>query len=73
MEITVREFLGNSYNHGDSIKVMNNLELNEIIWEGQFETISDHIPFEYLDYKVVKWGIENNSIVIYINVRRTSI
>ena len=66
MNINVRDFLGNSYNHG-YITIMNNKVLNEVLWEGKYETIDNYIPDDIDELSVVKWGIENNGIVIYVN------
>lgn len=66
MKVNVRDFLGDSYNHG-YITIMNNKVLNEILWEGKFETIDNYIKDEIAELDVVKWGIENNGIVIYVN------
>lgn len=66
MKISVNEFLGASYNHG-YITIMNNKPLKEVIWEGKYETIDNHIDWEVQKLEVVKWGIENNGIVIYVN------
>ena len=66
MNINVRDFLGYSYNHG-YITIMNNNVLNEILWEGKFETIEHFIPRDISKSNVIKWGIENNGIVIYVN------
>ena len=67
MKVSVRDFLGASYNHGDNITIINNKDLNKIIWEGKFETIENHIPWDVHDLDVIKWGIENNGIIIYVN------
>ena len=66
MKVNVREFLGCSYNHG-YITIMNNKVLNEVLWEGKFETIDNYIKEDIVKLEVVKWGIENNGIVIYVN------
>ena len=66
MKVNVRDFLGDSYNHG-YITIMNNKVLNEILWEGKFETIDNYIKDEIAELDVVKWGVENNGIVIYVN------
>ena len=66
MNISVRNFLGYSYNHG-YITIMNNKVLNEILWEGKFETMDNYMPDGIAKSSVVKWGIENNGIVIYVN------
>ena len=66
MKVSLNEFLGSSYNHG-YITIMNNKGLNEVLWEGWFETIDNHIDWEVQKLEVVKWGIENNGIVIYVN------
>lgn len=66
MSISVNEFLNLSYNHG-YIQIMNNKVLNEVLWEGKFETMDNHIPFDIQKLKVIKWGIENNGIVIYVD------
>ena len=66
MNVNVRDFLGASYNHGYII-IMNNKALNKVIWEGKYDTIDDHIPWDVYDLNVVKWGIENNGIVIFVN------
>ncbi len=66
MNINVNDFLGASFNHG-YITVKNNKELNEVIWEGKFETHDNHIPWDVHKLDVVKWGIEDNGIVIYVN------
>ena len=71
MEVNVRDFLGNSYNHG-YITIMNNKVLNEILWEGKFETIDNYIKEEIAKLDVVKWGIENNGIIIYVNYDKES-
>lgn len=66
MDVNVRNFLGYSYNHG-YITIKNNKGIGDTLWEGHFETIDHFIP-EYIALSnVVKWGIENNGIVIYIN------
>jgi len=69
----VKDFLNYSYNHGDYITIKNNLELNEILWEGKFETVDNHIDWDVQELDVVKWGIENNGIVIYVNYDRKEI
>lgn len=66
MNVNVRDFLGYSYNHG-YITIMNNKVLNEVLWEGKFETIDNYIPNDIVKLEVIKWGIENNGIVIYVN------
>lgn len=66
MNVNVRDFLGYSYNHG-YITIMNNKILNEVLWEGKFETIENYIPDDIVKLEVIKWGIENNGIVIYVN------
>lgn len=66
MKISVRKFLDFSYNHG-YITIVNNKNLNEILWEGEFETMDNHIDWEICDLEVIKWGIKNNGIVIYVN------
>lgn len=66
MNINVRDFLGASYNHGYII-IINNKELNEVLWEGKYETIENQIPSYIAKADVVKWGIQDNGIVIYIN------
>lgn len=66
MKINVNEFLNLSYNHG-YIQIKNNKVLNEVLWEGKYETIDNHIPYDIIKLEVVKWGIENNGIVIYVN------
>ena len=66
MNISVREFLDFSYNHG-YITIANNKNLGETLWEGDFETMDNHIDWNIRDLKVIKWGIENNGIVIYVN------
>lgn len=66
MKISVNEFLNLSYNHGYII-IMNNKVLNEVLWEGKFETMDDHIDWKIQKLDVVKWGIENNGIVIYVD------
>lgn len=70
MKVSVRDFLGSSYNHGEYITIVNNKELNENIWKGKFETIDNHILWDVYDLEVVKWGIENNGIVIYVNYNK---
>lgn len=67
MNVNVNDFLGASYNHGDYITIMNNKVLNEVIWEGKFETVDNHMPWDVYKLDVVKWGIEDNGIVIYVN------
>lgn len=69
MNVTVRDFLGSSYNHGDYITVVNNKALNEVLWEGKYETVNNHIDWAIYDLKVVKWGIERNGIVIYVDYK----
>ena len=69
MNVTVRDFLGSSYNHGDYITVVNNKTLNEVLWEGKYETVNNHIDWAIYDLKVVKWGIERNGIVIYVDYK----
>lgn len=66
MKVTVNEFLGASYRHG-YITILNNKVLNEVLWEGVFETADNHIPWNIHKLEVIKWGIENNGIVIYVN------
>ena len=66
MKISVNEFLNLSYNHG-YITIMNNKVLNEVLWEGKFETMDDHIDWNIQKLDVVKWGRENNGIVIYVD------
>lgn len=70
MNINVREFLDYSYNHGNKITIINNNELNKVLWEGKEETIDNHIDWNIRESKVVKWGIENNGIVIYVNYNK---
>ena len=75
MMISVNRFLNYSYNHGDYIKIVNNIpsdepgDLYKTIWEGKFETMNNHIPYDVLELEVVKWGIENNGIVLYVNYK----
>lgn len=66
MSVSVREFLDHSYNHG-YITIMNNKELNQVLWEGKHETMDNYIPDDIAILSVVKWGIEDNGIVIYVN------
>lgn len=66
MEVNVRDFLGSSYNHG-YITILNNKGLNEVLWKGKFETIDNYIKDDIARLNVIKWGIENNGIVIYVN------
>lgn len=66
MNINVRDFLNASYNHG-YIQIVNNKDLGKTIWEGKYETIDHQIPNVIYNLKIVKWGIENNGIVIYVN------
>lgn len=69
--MSVNEFLGISYNHGDYITIVNNLKCpHEVIWEGMFETADNHIPWEVHKLEVLKWGIQNNGIVIYVNYEK---
>ena len=70
MGISVNKFLNYSYNHGDLITIYNNRALNQIVWQGKYETIDYHIPYDIQELEVVKWGIENNSIVIYVNYKK---
>jgi hypothetical protein len=65
MDINVRDFLNASYNHG-YITIANDNDLGKTLWEGKFETSDNCIPSYIAVAKVVKWGIENNGIVIYI-------
>lgn len=67
MEVNVRDFLGSSYRHG-YITIKNNKGLNEVLWEGKFETIDNYIKDKIAKLNVVKWGIEDNGIVIYVNL-----
>ena len=53
MNISVRNFLGYSYNHG-YITIMNNKVLNEILWEGKFETMDNYMPDGIAKSSVVK-------------------
>ena len=69
MNVTVRDFLGASYNHGEHITVVDNKDICKVIWTGEFETPTDHIPWKVQDMNVVKWGIEKNGIVIYVDFR----
>lgn len=69
MNVSVQEFLGTSYNHGDYIKIINNLVLNEVLWEGKYETMDNYIPMHISKLSVHKWGIEKNGIVIYVNYK----
>lgn len=66
MKVTVNEFLNASYNHGYII-IANNKDLGKTLWEGKFETIDNHIDYDIQKLDVVKWGIENNGIVIYVD------
>lgn len=66
MNISVREFLDASYNH-EYIIIANNKDLGKTLWEGKFETIDHFIPIMIAKLNVVKWGIENNGIVIYVD------
>lgn len=70
MNVSVKEFLDFSYNHGQHITIVNNKNLNEILWEGDFETMDNHIPYDIVKLEIVKWGIENNGIVIYVNYKK---
>lgn len=67
MNVSLRDFLGCSYNHGDYITVLKNESIRNVLWEGKFETIDNHIDWDIYDSKVAKWGIENNGIVIYVD------
>lgn len=73
MNVSVRDFLGSSYNHGDYITVVNNIpsktpgQVYKTIWEGKYQTMDNHIDWRVYDLEVVKWGIEKNGIVIYVN------
>lgn len=75
MKVNVRDFLGYSYNHGDSITIINNLPSNEVgdvykvLWKGKYETIDHNIPEDIVRLEVVKWGIEHNGIVIFVNYK----
>lgn len=66
MNITVREFLNYSYNHG-YITIANDNDLGKTIWEGNYETSDNCIPSYIANLEVIKWGIENNGIVLYVN------
>lgn len=66
MKVNVRDFLGSSYNHG-YITIRNNKVLNEILWQGDFETPDNHIDYDVDNLEIIKWGIENNGIVLYVN------
>lgn len=70
MNINVREFLSYSYNHGDYITILKNQPIKEVLWEGKFETMKNEIPTDVAKSNVAKWGIENNSIVIYVNYNK---
>lgn len=76
MKVNVRDFLRSSYNHGDSITIINNLPSNEVgdvykvLWEGKYETIDHSIPEDIVTLEVVKWGIDHNGIVIFVNYKR---
>ena len=72
MNVNVRDFLGSSYNHG-YITIRNNKVLNEVLWQGKFETIDNYIADNIVKLDVVKWGIENNGIVIYVNYERKEV
>ena len=65
--INVARFLGYSYNHGDLISVINNKAPYQTLWKGKYETIDNHIPDDIQLLEVVKWGIEHNGIVIYVD------
>lgn len=69
MNVTVRDFLGSSYNHGDYITVLKNEPIRSVLWEGKYETVNNHIDWAIYDLKVVKWGIERNGIVIYVDYK----
>ena len=76
MNVTVRDFLGSSYNHGDSITIINNIPsktsgiVHKTLWEGKFQTVDNHMDWAIYDLKVVKWGIEKNGIVIYVDYNK---
>lgn len=73
MNINVRDFLGNSFNHGDYITIINNVpsktigDVYKTLWEGKFETMDNYIKDDIAMLEVVKWGIVKNGIVIYVN------
>ena len=73
MEISVNKFLNYSYNHGNLITIMNNCKLNQILWQGKYETMDYYIPYDIQELEVVKWGIENNGIVIYVNYEKDNL
>ena len=68
MNVNVRDFLGYSYNHG-YIAILDNRDYGKVLWEGKFETPEHYIPTRIAKLDVVKWGIENNGIVIYVNYK----
>ena len=76
MKVNVRDFLGHSYNHGDYITIVNNIpsseggEVYKTLWEGKFETIDHYIPEDIIVLDVVKWGIKNNGIVIFVDYKK---
>ena len=76
MNVSVRDFLGYSYNHGNYITIVNNIPSNEggevykKLWEGKYETIDHYIPEDIIVLDVVKWGIENNGIVIFVDYKK---
>lgn len=75
MKISVRDFLGNSYNHGNYIEIVNNIpsytsgNIYKTLWKDKYETINNSIPDNISELAVIKWGIENNGIVIFVNYR----
>lgn len=76
MGISVNRFLNYSFNHGDYIEIVNNIPSDEpgnvykTLWEGKYETIENYIPYDIKELEVVKWGINNNGIIIYVNYEK---
>ena len=69
MGISVKQLLDYSYNHG-YIVVMNNKGLNDVLWQGKSDIIDYKNYYKIKDLEVVKWGIENNGIVIYVDYEK---
>ena len=65
--MTIREFLGLKVSC-DYITIVNNDTLNEVLWDGEYETIDNQIPDKIANSKLVKWSIYDNGIWLWINL-----
>lgn len=65
--MTIREFLGLKVNCS-YITIVNANELNKTLWEAKYETIDNQIPDKIANSEMIKWAVEDNGIVLWVNI-----